>query len=275
MSTSNYAKSWNLTVNNYTEVDVTELLALECRYIVIGREIGEQGTPHLQVFVMFEERKRLSTVTKLHTGHWSPVTSTPHKAAAYCKKDGMFTEQGTPPICPGKREREDWEQVFHAIKEHRDDDIPFRIRVLHDSCIQAIQRRHPLTLPQVSEMPGIWYTGPPGSGKSMRVRQLAPTAYIKSHNKWWDGYQGEEDVIIDDVDETWEALGSHLKTWVDHYPFRAEYKGGSMMIRPKRIFVTSNFWPGTLFIKLPAITQDAITRRFEMRQLGGTTGGPT
>lgn len=32
-----------------------------------------------------------------------------------------------------------------------------------------------------------------------------------------------------------------MKQWADHYPFKAACKGSQMLIRPKRIIVTSNY----------------------------------
>ncbi|KAG8174952.1 hypothetical protein JTE90_002474 [Oedothorax gibbosus] len=46
---------------------------------------------------------------------------------------------------------------------------------------------------------GTWICGPPRCGKDYAVRQLG-TVYVKPLNKWWDGYDGEENVLISDVE---------------------------------------------------------------------------
>ena len=41
----------------------------------------------------------------------------------------------------------------------------------------------------------------PGSGKSSGVRRdYGDSLYVKDATKWWDGYAGEETVVIDDWD---------------------------------------------------------------------------
>lgn len=44
-----------------------------------------------------------------------------------------------------------------------------------------------------------WHWGPPGTGKSSYAFNNHTTHYLKANNKWWDGYNGEEVVIIDDL----------------------------------------------------------------------------
>ena len=90
---------------------------------------------------------------------------------------------------------------------------------------------------------GLWYCGPPRTGKSTAAREKKP--YIKMLNKWWDDYQGEEIVLLEDVDKSQGSwLGQFMKIWADVWNFRAEVKGGSMMIGPfKEFIVTSNYRP--------------------------------
>ena len=53
-------------------------------------------------------------------------------------------------------------------------------------------------------------------------------------NKWWDGYEGEDVVIIEEWSPDDKLSLQNLKEWADKWPFGAERKGGYMIIRPRR-----------------------------------------
>lgn len=69
-------------------------------------------------------------------------------------------------------------------------------------------------------------------------------------NKWWDGYRGQDVVILDDITPDHACLCYHLLIWSDHYSFNAEVKGGSVNIRPRIIIVTSNYTIEEVFGKV-------------------------
>jgi len=87
--------------------------------------------------------------------------------------------------------------------------------------------------------------------------------YSKSaNNKWWDKYDGEENVLIEDIDTTHSYMGFHLKIWADKYAFPVEVKNSGDLIRPKRIVVTSNYPIRTIFPD-PSI-HEPLERRFKV-----------
>jgi len=107
-----------------------------------------------------------------------------------------------------------------------------------------------------------WFVGKPGTGKSLGARARWPGLYNKPLNKWWTEYVGQETILLDDFGKEHSCLGAHLKHWADHYPFTAESKGGGMVIRPRRVIVTSNYSVADIW-ECQSM-REAIYRRFKL-----------
>jgi len=238
------------------------LRTIECVYLCYGEETAPStGTPHLQGYVVFKSQKRLSGVNKLFQAHWDVAKGTTEQNYLYCSKDGKFIEYGTKPKSPaavGSAKHEKWLDVIRSAKEGTaEEEYPGEFIRYHSTLLKLYEP----DLKILDSYSGLWYCGPPGTGKSKTARAMYPDLYDKLLNKWWDGYKDEETVLIDDIDTTHTNMGLFLKRYADHYPFRAEYKGGSKMIRPKTIIVTSNYTIDEIF--LDSEMAAAIHRRYK------------
>lgn len=264
------SRNWCFTQNNYLECHKKVLDLLECRYLVYGEEVGESGTPHLQGFVAFDGMKRLAGVRKiLPAAHWEVAKGTAEQAAMYCKKDGKFVERGEVPSRKraGAAEIERWDEAREAAKKGRFEDIPSDIFIRYYNSLHKIAadaQPKPESLPTLDFW---WFCGPTGSGKSLAARTENPDYYIKNINKWWDGYQDQPCVIIEEWDPTYSYMASFLKQWADHHPFAAEVKGGSRCLRPARIIITSNYSITDCFPN--SADHEPLLRRFQVREFGG------
>lgn len=247
------------TLNNYTSEDEEKLCALieHVKYIVWGYEVSPTtGTPHLQGFVSYTNARTLAAVRAKIRGHVEAARGTPEEASTYCKKEGIFFEAGEVPIHsdPGGRERERWDSI-RAMAERGDlANVPSDILIRYVSNLGRIRavwlaQNCPPTLPQLQNY---WCHGETGTGKSRSIRDTCGARglgiYLKEASKWWDGYNGEPVVLIEEFGPEHSALlGGLLKIWCDHYPFRCEVKGGSLLIRPRHIVITSNWDMLTVF----------------------------
>lgn len=113
----------------------------------------------------------------------------------------------------------------------------------------------------------LWIVGKPGVGKSFWVRsEYGTSLYLKAQNKWWDGYNGQETVLIDDFDKQGACLSHHLKLWADCYALNGEVKGSTIPLTYKRLIITSNYRPDEIWTDDAALL-DAISRRFRIREM--------
>ncbi len=266
MAPAKMSKHWCFTINNPTDDDIPSPEGWT--YLVYGRETGDSGTPHLQGYGCREKRQRLSTLSKvMPRAHLAIMRGTPLQAAEYCKKDGDFTEHGTMPDsqaqAASKAQKGRWDKAKALAIAGKLDEIDADIYVRSYNALKRIQQDHPAAPEDLDAPTGIWIWGEPGVGKSYYVRHEWPQFFDKNINKWWDGYRGQDTVILDDVDlKHRDWLPSFLKRWADEYSFPAEVKGTTLFIRPKRIVVTSNYSLDHWCAELDAALAGALKRRF-------------
>jgi hypothetical protein len=269
------SRNWIFVINNWTPGDYMEVQSLQenCTYVICGKETGDSGTPHLQGYVRFKNPRTGSGLSRLLArAHWEIALGTPLENFAYCSKDGDFEEWGTRPLSPkekGNQEKQRWLDARDAAIHGEIDSIPADIFVRHYGAIRSIMKDYMKPAEDLEGdedlKVGLWIHGPAGVGKSSYARERYPNAYKKNINKWWDGYRGEESVIIDDWDPNHAVLRSHLKVWTDRYAFTAEIKGSSMSIRPKTVVITSQYPIEACFPDIES--QQAIRRRCEVMHM--------
>lgn len=241
-------------------------------YLVYGKEVGEKGTPHHQGFVVFKNQKRLSNMKDINgQAHWEIKSnkSTFAEASDYCKKDGDFVEYGTLPVEPrvkGNEANSDkWRSINDKAKEGDLDWIDQKYpKVFNQSYKNLKQMKvdYMKRKPNLDAVCGTWYYGPSGVGKTNLTTTLYPDAYLKrAQNKWFDAYQQEEVIVVDDLDDSHAYMGYELKKLADRYCYMVEVKNSSMYIRPKKCVVTSQYKIEEIWKNDPK-TIEALTRRF-------------
>jgi len=272
MSQRIQSKYWVFTINNEGS-EVPRAWEEHVTYCVWQRESGENGTPHLQGYVILKSIKDL-TWLKRHLSdraHWEKRRGKHAEAKAYCMKDdtrieGPF-EIGQEPPESEQGKRTDIARLKRALDEGQteleiaDDPETFGLWLRHQRCITRYR-----TLKRAGER--TWHThclvlwGPPGVGKSRRaLEEAGEGAYWlrkpqSGGTVWFDGYDGQEVVVIDEF-YGWIARDL-MQRMCDRYPMLVDTKGGSTVFLAKRIIITSNEHPNRWW---PKVGLGAMTRR--------------
>ncbi len=120
---------------------------------------------------------------------------------------------------------------------------------------------------------GIWIYGPTGAGKTTEALKRYPNAFRKPPTKWWDGYEGQEVVLLDDLRKTHAAfIVYYLTQYMDrHAPPGGEVKGGQVPLLFKWFVVTSQWSIEELFDE--PRDREAIYRRCQGRIYHYVDGG--
>ncbi len=166
-----------------------------------------------------------------------------------------------PEVGPGKRS--DIELFRDAIKAGKSDGDLWEE---HPSCMARYPRMlaslRGLYAPRRDWKPEVHvYYGAAGTGKSRRANELAPLAYRKVPGLWWDMYNGEPDVIMDDFYGTAFMEYSDFLKFVDYYDYTGQVKGSMVKVNPRRVFITSNVHPSMWYVDHRGYNAAAFFRR--------------
>lgn len=244
--------------------DFTPWLPSGCTWIRGQLERGDGGYLHWQVLVSFRKKVSLAGVVSVFGKHHAELTRS-EAAGEYVWKEetgipATRFELGEKPINPSSRI--DWDVVWERAKSGDLDAIPAFVRVKSYRTIRAIGSDFSKAYPMVRTCRVFW--GSTGTGKSKRAwEEAGDNAYIKSaRSKFWDGYQSEENIIIDEFRGNIDI--GYLLTWLDRYPVRVEIKGSSVPLNAKRFWICSNLEPKDWYPDCDYITHDALLRRMEV-----------
>ncbi|AJM89740.1 replication associated protein [Mosquito circovirus] len=234
------------TLNNYSEDEYQSLIEFsEWRYIVIGREVGETGTPHLQGYGELKKRKKFAALKNLFPRvHWEQRRASRDAAANYCKKEGRFEERGS---LPKNASEKSSKEAITRVKSGQ------TMRAILDdppnlSGIRMCQIWLSYNEPKRNFKSEVfWYYGASGTGKTkLASEQAGPDAYWHDGTKWFDGYDAHEHVLLDDY-RGGNMKFNFLLKFLDRYPLRLEVKGGYRQLLAKKIWVTSIKHPKEIY----------------------------
>lgn len=99
------------------------------------------------------------------------------------------------------------------------------------------------------------FWGDTRTGKSHRafdpIRTHGKLGYVKDSTKWWDGYDGQENVIIEEF--YYEDVSAALfLRWLDKWPLQGQFKGGYVPCTYNTVVITTNQDPASWYQHHPS-----------------------
>lgn len=266
------SKRWLFVLNNYTAEEESLVRDLESQqdivaYLVCGKELGEQGTPHLQGYIELNSRRGMRHLKGLlgRRVHVEIARGSLQSNQDYCKKEGDYFESGTP--IPSQGTRTDLLSVKEDLDAGMQEDA---IAEKHFSAwvrySQSFQKYRALK----SAKDRSWKTkvfvlwGETGTGKTRYVYdQIGDNQriWVPGDYEWFDGYTGQEIVLFDDFRGEYPI--QFLLKLLDRYPMSVKIKGSFTKWCPKKIYITSNVSPEDWYLNIDQRTRAALLRRID------------
>lgn len=243
----------NIVATIWNEQEKAEFVKLCNQYYIIGKEsCPTTKRMHYQCYGEFKGQISFEKIKKLMpTAHIEARKGTVMDAVMYCKKDGDFLEVGEP-----KRQgaREDLATVkAMATSGASVRDIILQLEEPNYQAIRTAEKLVEYLRPERTCKPYVrWFWGETGSGKTRKAVELAE-AEVKDNYwmsmdslQWWDGYDGQKFIIIDDFRADFCKFHTLLR-YLDRYNVRVPVKGGYRQLLATNIIITSPFPPDEVY----------------------------
>lgn len=255
------AKRWCFTLNNPTEVEqfalnnIDQLEGPSLQYIIWQTERGENGTKHIQGFLILKKQQRLSWLQKHISAraHFEVARGNNKQASEYCKKDDTYTgeyryEWGELPVTQVKKRDERLQEAaeeLDTLKEvyKRPAEIP-SMTLMQCGFIPAMKEITADILgPYRPNLRVITMVGPPGTGKSYCIQKHFPNhgRCICGNSGTWFQNPCAEVMVFEEF--CGQIQLQRMLQYLDPYPHALEVKGGMRPAMYTTVVITSNTRP--------------------------------
>lgn len=261
------ARRFQLTLNEYGRFEELKSYLktlVNLKYVIACHEVAPTtGHEHAHLFVCFSKTQTLCS-SRLFGSHIERCMGSVQQNVDYIKKGGdIIWEEGEAPKGEANVD-ESWHNFIDQIHEGNvDKDSKMYAKYRHYAKERILELKPKKIYDGKLKHKNAWIWGPPGTGKSSSARFCDIShVYCKNVDKWWDGYDGQKVVIIDDFDPHMSrSLVNDFKKWTDRNPFLGEVKGAHIVINPAdfNLIVTSNYSIDECFDYTDAL---AVKRRF-------------
>ncbi len=258
-------RSWICTWNNPTksfDEFWSDLSELNCTFLIGQKEKGANGTEHYQFFCRFKNANRIAFWKKYNKSIHAEFARDEQASIDYCSKEDSRIE-GPWTFGQYKVDQKKFQSVAILAKKTVFEMGSELNAPQFNQAIKAVQTFNLLTADSYTgPRECFWLYGPTGVGKSRYVKSFNP--FMKACNKWWDGYQQQQEVLIDDLEKDSKFIGHFLKLWGDPYGhLTGEVKNGTIKLSFQRLWITSNYSIGEVFPPQSDIAlYESIKRRF-------------
>lgn len=243
------SKSRKFAITDFVyDIDAYSKASHKYSYIIVGKEVcPETGRKHLQVFLYCKSPRSFNSLEK----EWKPrhiemCNGSIQSNIDYCSKEGDFIEFGERPKGQGSR------TDIEIVREVLDEEPTMRAVTAHATSFQSVRlaecflsyhERKRNWKPEVT-----WIYGPTGTGKTrLALSMCGDDFWISGKNlRWWQGYDGHKDVIIDDFRKDFCTFHELLRI-LDRYPYTVEVKGGSRQLLAQKLIITCPEHPRDIF----------------------------
>lgn len=210
------------------------------RYFVVGYETcPSTKKKHFQGYISFKNGKTFKACKRwfeLDRIHIEPAVAGDFSNKKYCEKENKLFEIGEP-MKQGKRT--DIETALDIIEETGSVSEVLKVvknyqAVRHTELYLKYNEKEEVR-PNLQVI-NIW--GESGTGKTRYVYENESRIFRPINYKWWEGYDGHEVVLLDDIRKDFCKF-HELLNLLDIYPIRVECKGGSRQLRALKIYITT------------------------------------
>ena len=263
-------RKWQLTINNPADYGIDDdvlavaIDSLKYEYACYCHEIGENGTPHIHIYIYSKSAKKFSTLKKLlPSAHLEKAKGTHQQNRDYILKEGKwadtekketnlpdtFREFGElPPDRPTKKDKK--ELLYDMIKsgmsnsEIIKEDKSYIYQIRHmDEVRQAIIEAEYADKNRDIEV--IYLHGASGAGKTSSIYARHPakdicriTSYRKNGQVYFDAYNGQDVLVFEEF--SGQIPITEMLNYLDIYPLKLPARYMDKQACYTKVYITSN-----------------------------------